>query len=753
MVDIKLLVEKLTLEEKAKLVIGKGPWQTVSIERLKIPSITVADGPHGVRRVENIEEHGLAKSIPATCFPPASSLASTWNPELLHEMGKYLGEECLSLGVDILLGPGVNIKRTPVCGRNFEYFSEDPFLTGMLASALVKGIQSKGIGTSLKHFTANNQEFNRRAISAVIDERTLWEIYLPAFEKVVKDAKPDTVMCAYNKLNGVYCSENYRTLQEILRDEWNFQGLVVSDWGAVHDPVASIQGSLDLQMPGPDLKAEEKIIEAVRKGTLKESLLNRAVERILKVVFKSKSTPKEPCEFDIEKHHNFAKKISDESIVLLKNYEQILPLNPNSSICIVGKLAKNPSIQAGGSADVNPTKVVSPFDAINDLVKDNSKIEYTDGYSEDPNKSEALLNEALDLVKKHEFTIIFAGYPRGIESEGYDRKSISLPQNQIKLIQSVSKISEKVIVVLNNGSAVSISEWIDEVPAIVEAWLGGQAIGESVADVIFGKINPSGKLPETFPKSLVDTPAYINYPGNQKEVIYGERFYVGYRYYDKKKVKPQFPFGFGLSYTTFEYSNLHVSKEEFTDEEELVVTFEVRNTGTMSGKEISQLYIHSNDKFIEKPVKELKGFVKTELQPKEMRKVKISLSWRDFAYYDSQHQQWIAPTGTYEIFIGSSLEDIHLNTTVSYKMSRSLPTLLNENSTLRDWFLDPKGKIIIEKFFKEFAAKQGINEPPDERRVESFLNLQLKRILNYVSHIMERNAEDLLKELLEQVYK
>ena len=613
MTTILSLVQQMTLEEKAALCTGASSWTTTAVDRLGIPEMFMADGPHGVRRVPDIHAMG-APSLPATCFPTASCLASTWNAALIREVGEALGQEATALGVDVLLGPGVNMKRTPLCGRNFEYFSEDPFLAGELAASLVDGVQSTGVGTSLKHFAANNQEYQRFSINALIDERTLREIYLAAFETVVKKARPWTVMCAYNKLNGTHCSEHHELLVDILKDEWGFEGLVMSDWGAVHDRVKSLQGGLDLEMPGPRERRVQAVIEAVRSGELDEASLDEAVRRILTVVFKAKATPK-GGEFDASAHHALARRAAGEGIVLLKN-DGLLPLRSPQRIAVIGRAAQQPHFQGGGSSHIVPTQVDVPFDELRKLAGA-AELTYCDGYPAGDSFDQALIDEAVQAAAAAEVALLYLALPHFKESEGYDRPDLDLTPQQVALIQAVCAVQPQTVVILNNGSALAMSAWIDGAAAVLEAWMMGQAGGGAIADVLWGKVNPSGKLAETFPLKEADTPAFINFPGGHGEVRYGEGLFIGYRYYDAKDQPVLFPFGHGLSYTTFAYSNPRVSAATFKDVDGLTVSVDVTNAGSVAGQEIVQVYVHDRQAGLVRPPKELKGFAKVALEPGE----------------------------------------------------------------------------------------------------------------------------------------
>ena len=694
------LIKKMTLEEKASLCTGASPWSTTPIERLGLPELTVSDGPHGVRRVANVKDL-IATSLPATCFPTASCMASTWDVDLIYAMGQALAEECIALKVDLVLGPGANMKRTPLGGRNFEYFSEDPYLAGQLAAGFIDGVQSKGVGTSLKHFAANNQEFQRLTISSEIDERTLREIYLPAFETAVKKAKPWTVMCAYNKLNGIHCPENPRLLEDILKDEWGFKGFVVSDWGAVHDRVTSLKSGLDLEMPGPKERRVKDVVEAVRSGALEESVLDEAVNRILGIVFKAAETTKGGS-FDTALHHSLARKIAAEGMVLLKN-NGILPLKEQKHIAVIGRAAKEAHFQGGGSSHINPTQVDNPF---NELQKSsmNAELTYTEGYPADTTFDQSLIDAAVKNAQSADVALLYLALPDSKESEGYDRLDLDLTPQQVALIKAVTAVQPMTVVILNNGAPVVMSEWIGNTAAVLEAWMMGQAGGGAIADVLYGKVNPCGRLAETFPLKLVDTPAYINFPGGNGEVRYGEGIFIGYRYYDAKEVPVQFSFGYGMSYTTFTYKNPKVSAVTFKDMDGLTVSVDVTNTGKVAGKEVVQVYVHDHESGLVRPPKELKGFAKVELQPGETKTVILTLDFRAFAYYHPAYQQWITEDGEFDILVGASSADIRCALTVMLQSTLELPCILNRESTLRDWMEDPRGRRVFEPHFQQMVA-------------------------------------------------
>ena len=695
MKNIQFILSQMTLEEKAALCTGASSWTTTPVERLGVPELTVSDGPHGVRRVADVHSM-VSGSLPATCFPTASCLASTWDVELLRKMGEALAEECIALNVDVLLGPGVNMKRSPLGGRNFEYFSEDPYLAGELAASLINGLQGKGVGASLKHCAVNNQEFQRLSISAEVDERTLREIYLLAFEKAVKQAGPWTVMCSYNKVNGTFAAQHPYLLTDILKNEWGYEGLVVSDWGAVRDRVASLKSGLDLEMPGPQDRRVQAVIEAVRSGELSQAVLDESVRRILNIVFKANETPK-GGKFDVDAHHELARRIAAEGMVLLKN-NGLLPLKGQQHIAVIGQAAKVAHFQGGGSSHINPTKIAVPFKELQAQAGD-AELTYVEGYPADDSFRQDMIDQAVKISKSGDVAILYIALPKFKESEGYDRKDLDLTTHQIALIKAVSMVQPNTVVVLNNGSPVVMSAWMDDVAAVLEAHMMGQAGGAAIADILYGKVNPSGKLAETFPLKLTDTPAYTNWPGSAGQVRYGEGLYIGYRYFDAREMPVLFPFGYGLSYTTFAYSNPVVSAKSFNDVDGLVVSVDVTNTGQMAGKEIVQVYVHDQKSGLERPVKELKGFAKVALQPGETKTVSIALDFRAFAFYHPEHRQWITEDGEFDILIGASAVDIRQSVTVTLKSTLDLPCILDNDSTLNEWMSDPRGKHVLGPYY------------------------------------------------------
>ena len=588
---IKDLIAKMTLEEKAAMCSGADFWHTESCERLEIPASMVSDGPHGLRKQDDKADHlGVNESIKAVCFPAGCGTAASFNRDLLYHMGETLGNECQAEGVSVILGPAVNIKRSPLCGRNFEYYSEDPLVASEIAGSLIRGVQSKHVGTSLKHFLANNQETRRMSVNEIIDERTLNEIYLAAFEGAVKKAKPWTVMCSYNRINGTYAAAHHKYLTETLRDKWGFDGYVMSDWGAVNDRVEDLKAGLDLEMPSSMGVNDKLIIEAVQNGTLEEKVLDTAVERILNIVYRYAENRDTEAVFDLDHDHEVAKKVAEETIVLLKN-ENVLPLTEGEEIAFIGKYAKKPRYQGGGSSHINSHKITGALDAAE--AAGNTHIVYAQGFDDKEDKTdEVLLAEAVETAKKAKAAVIFAGLPDAFESEGFDRKHMRMPDCQNELIERVAAVQPNTIVVLHNGAPVEMP-WADRVKGILEAYLGGQAVGGAEYDILFGKVNPSAKLPETFPKQLEDNPSYLAGFGEGDHVEYREGIFVGYRYYDKKKMDVLFPFGYGLSYTTFAYSNLCLDKKTMKDTEELTVSVDVTNTGDRTGKEVDSQKVYS----------------------------------------------------------------------------------------------------------------------------------------------------------------
>ena len=692
------IINKMTIDEKVQLLTGKTFWTTFPIERVNIPSIFLADGPHGIRKVIHHDIFAI-KGIESICYPTAPALASSWNIDLIKRLGEALGEECLSLDVQILLGPGVNQKRSPLCGRNFEYFSEDPVLTGEIGTAFVNGVQSKGVGTSLKHFALNNQEYERFLSDSIVDERTMREIYLAGFELIVKNAQPMTIMCAYNKINGIQASENSFLLRDILKNEWGFKGFVVSDWMASNNKVDSIRNGLDLEMPTKNQFRDEEVINAIKNGVLDEKIIDDALRRVLTVIFRTYESRKDIGPYDKENHHQLAREIASESMVLLKNENNILPLDLEKikKIAILGDFALNPRYQGAGSSQITLTKLDIPFDCIKSEIGDKIELVYSQGYNSD-NIDDGLIQEAVSVSKESDVAIIFAGLPPSYETEGKDREHMDMPPSHNKLINEVCNVQKNTIVILSNGSSITMP-WINHPSAVIEAWLTGQAFGSSIVDILTGEINPSGKLSETFPIKLEDNPSFTNF--GDRNVLYGEGVFVGYRYYEKRKIKPLFPFGYGLSYTTFEYTNMSISKDTITNKMDLDVYITVKNTGLRKGKEIIQVYVRDIHSRIIRPIKELKAFKKIRLNVGEEKRIQFTLKERDFAYWDPKYKTWIVESGEFEILVGSSSEDIRLSKIISMESDQQLNIPLTRYSLLKEIFAHPDGKNLFEQMIKE----------------------------------------------------
>lgn len=728
--DVKKLVNELTLEEKASLCSGADFWHTKSIDRLNIPAAMVSDGPHGIRKQESLADHmGVAESIKAIGFPTASAMACSFDRDLLHKVGDALGEECVAEDLAVLLGPGINMKRSPICGRNFEYYSEDPVVAGELGAAFVNGVQEHGVGTSLKHFAANNQEWRRMSISAEIDERTLREIYLAAFETVVKKAQPWTIMCSYNRINGVYSCENDWLLNKVLRDEWGFEGLVMTDWGAMDERVPSLKAGLDLEMPDCHGETDKLIVKAVQSGELEESVLDTAVERILTMVDKYLTARKDidPASmvhplpssaergYDVAAHHALARTTAEQSAVLLKN-EDILPLQKDKKIAFIGEFAKVPRIQGGGSSHINNTSIESALDAAGDSVS------YAQGFHIDEETTdETLLQEAITLAKESDVAVIFAGLPDSFESEGFDRTHLNMPANQNELIARISEVQPNVVVVLHSGSPIAMP-WLDKVAGVLQMYLAGQASGGAAVNLLFGDATPCGKLAETFPLHLEDNPSYLNFPGNREKVCYQEGVFIGYRYYDKKKMDVLFPFGYGLSYTDFTYSNMKVTVngknaadvDVIKETDEIVVSADITNTGNCDGAEIVQLYIKNPVVYEIRPEKELRDFAKVFLKAGETKTVTFTLNARAFSYYETRIHDWYAESGDYEILLASSSRDIRLQYTVSITGSKKIPFVADYITTCEDVELFAKDGSALDEMLRRSGFAEATDHDGDD---------------------------------------
>lgn len=657
--DYRSVLLQMTLEEKASLCSGLTFWLTQPLERLGVPSVWVSDGPHGIRKEKQKSGTNIMKPAEtATCFPTSATTAGSWDTALMEEIGAAIAEEAKAYKVTTVLGPGVNIKRSPLCGRNFEYISEDPFLSGRMGAAFVRGVQKNGVGVSLKHFCANNQEHLRMSIDTIVDERALREIYLAAFEYIVKTEQPATVMCSYNRLNGTYLSDNKRLLTDILRGEWGFEGIVVSDWGAVNDRVEGIRAGLDLEMPGNKGMNDRLVEAAVRAGAVGEEELDRVVLRLLKFAFERKSLEGEGGEIDFDAHHALARRAAAESAVLLKNEGGALPVSGEASIAVVGALAEKIRYQGSGSSHINPPKTVAFTQALREAGR---AFDYAPGYSlKGDGYSERLIRNACETARGKDAVIVFAGLTDDYESEGFDRGHMNMPKSHDALIGELVKVNKNVIVVLSGGSPVAIPEWESGVGAILNLYLGGQAGGEAAYDLIFGAVNPSGKLAETYPFSDGDALSSQYFSMGPRTVEYRESVFVGYRYFDTANKPVRYPFGYGLSYTRFEYSELRLSARRIREGDALTVSFKLKNIGDVAGAEAAQLYVADVESEIFRPAKELKGFKKVFLKPGEEALVELPLDSRAFAYYNTAIKDWHVESGSFDILVGASSRDIRL---------------------------------------------------------------------------------------------
>lgn len=755
---LKELIAQMTLEEKAGLCSGADFWHTKGVERLGIPSAMVSDGPHGLRKQDDKADHlGVNDSIKAVCFPAGCATASSFNKELVEQMGETLGEECQAEGVSTLLGPAMNIKRSPLCGRNFEYYSEDPFLSSEIAGAFVHGVQSKNVGTSPKHFMANNQEYHRMTSSSEMDERTMREIYLASFEGMVRKEKPWTIMNSYNRLNGTYLCENKEMLTDILREEWGFDGYVMTDWGAMNDRVTALKAGCDLEMPASHGITDAQIAAAVQDGTLEEEVLDRACERILNIVYRFEDNRDKEAVFHLEEDHEKARTVEEECIVLLKNEDSILPLSGNMKAAFIGKYAETPRYQGGGSSHINSFKVESALEAARGLEESAGiEVSYAKGFDDIKDETdEALLKEAVENAKNADAAVIFAGLPDNFESEGYDRKHMRMPDCQNRLIEAVTEVQPNVVVVLHNGAPVEMP-WLSKVKAVVEAYLGGQAVGGAVVNILYGRTNPSGRLAETFPVRLNDTPCYLTYGGEHDKSAYTEGVFVGYRYYTSKDMPVLFPFGYGLSYTTFEYSNLVLDKKEIKESEKLGVSVNVTNTGKCAGKEVVQLYVSAKDSKVIRPVRELRAFDKIALNPGETKTVRFELDARAYIYWNMDIHNWHVESGNYEIQIGKSASEIVLKENVKVESGTVIPKVYNMNSTMGEILADPKGKAILEQamgalsggMVPDTMAEDDVGGAIGKEMMEAMMDgMPLRQLLSFVPGIQKETLEQLIVAL------
>lgn len=743
---IKEVVAKMTLEDKIKLCSGASFWASKGMEQYGIPAFSMCDGPHGLRVQKGESDHlGINRSEKATCFPTASASAASWNPALLRRMGEAIGEEALHFGVDVVLGPGVCMKRNPLCGRNFEYFSEDPYLAGVMGTNWIQGVQSKGVGTSLKHYAANNQEQDRMRGDSMVDERALREIYLPAFEMAVKESQPDTVMCSYNKVNGTFSSDNKKLLTDILRDEWGFQGLVVTDWGAMNDRIRAFQAGCDLEMPDSGGMFDEQVKQAVEEGKLSEADIDACVERIIRLAWKAEKTRKDisgEYPFAAEAHHGLAREIAAQSAVLLKNEGDILPLEKTAKIALCGAMAETVRYQGAGSSHINPTKLPSLKEAMEAVCGApaafgtpaadgvSGTIAYYPAYELNGGRNAEELQKAIDGAKAADVAVLVVGLPDTYESEGYDRAHMAMPESHCELIREMAKANPNVVVVLMGGSPVEMP-WLRDAKAVLNLYLGGQAVGEAGADLLYGVVNPSGKLAETYPVSYGDCSSSETFGVNPRQVEYVESIYVGYRYYEKAGIPVQFPFGYGLSYTRFALSDFTVASggnavcaddmwnpaEKGT---ELAVSCKVKNTGDRAGAEVVQVYVADQTPDLFKAEKELKGFCKVYLEPGEEKEVTIVLDRRAFAHYDVITKDWEVLTGKYQIQVGTSSADIRLSQDI--RVQGTVDTLGYEG--LPQWYTAPSGKPTVSDFEKLYGREIKPFEPekPGEYTLLNTLN-------------------------------
>jgi len=736
-------ITTLTLEQKASLLSGRDFWSTKAFPDAGIPSIVLTDGPHGVRMQNGASDHlGINDSLPATCFPPAVAIGSSWNPAAAERLGEAVGREASALGVAVLLGPGINIKRSPLCGRNFEYYSEDPLLSGVLGAAHVRGQQSQGVGASVKHYAANNQETERMRVSADVDERTLRELYLPAFERVVIEAKPSTVMCSYNKVNGVFASENVWLLTDVLRREWGFTGAVISDWGAVSNRVAALDAGLDLEMPGSGGATDQEIVDAVRRGDLDEALVDHAVQRVLAL---ATHVPDSTQAFDVDAHHALARELAAESAVLLKNDNAALPIGGVTTIAVVGGFAATPRFQGGGSSHINATRTDAALDAIKAMAAErNQSVRYAAGYATDGSiEANALRDEAVEAAAAADITVVFAGLGEKEESEGFDRTSLHLPADQLELIRAVAAASARTVVVLSNGGVVSLEGWHDDVDAILEGFLLGQAGGSAIADLLFGVANPSGHLAETIPLRLQDTPSYLNFPGEQGHVRYGEGVMIGYRHYETVEARVRYPFGHGLSYTTFQTSDFSV---ELTGDDTATAAVTVTNTGAVAGAHVVQLYVGTDAGPVRRPTRELRAFTKIALASGESRTVTLDLPRRAFAYWDTPLGQWVVAPGQYRVEVGEDSSTIIAEQEITLTGDIIIPVLSLE-STVGDWFTHPiAGPALLQGMAAAMSDEQRAQAADQQDQLRMVESMPMKQFLAFTGDIIPITA---LEQLIE----
>lgn len=756
---IQNLISQMTLEEKAGMCSGADFWNLKGIERLGIPKVMVTDGPHGIRKQAESADHlGINESKKAICFPAGCATASSFDRDLIRRQGELLGQECQAMNVSTLLGPALNIKRSPLCGRNFEYYSEDPYVSTEIAAALIEGIQSKNVGTSAKHFVANNQEKRRMTNSSDADERTLREIYLASFEGAVKKAKPWTVMSSYNRINGKFVGDSKEYLTDILRKEWGFDGYVVSDWGAVNDRISSLAAGLDLEMPPGDYENDRLIVKAVQEGKLDESVVDQACERILNIIFRYTENRDEKAVFDYEKDHKAAAEIEAECMVLLKNENEILPLTSDKKIAFIGKYAKTPRYQGGGSSHINSWKVESALDAAKEI-PELANVTFAEGYQDEKDEVvETLQSEAVKIAEEADVAVLFLGLPDNFESEGYDRKHMNLPNCQNELVKKVLEVQKHVVVVLHNGSAV-IMPWKDQVEGILEAYLGGEAVGKAVAEVLAGIKNPCGRLAETFPLRLEDTPCYLTYGKGFDNAVYQEGVFVGYRYYTSRKMETAFPFGYGLSYTTFAYSDLQLDKKEMSDKEHVEVSVKVKNTGKCAGKTVVQLYVGAPETEVVRPVRELRGFEKIFLEAGEEKTITFILGERAFAYWNTLIHDWYAEEGTYKVMIGENADQMCVGEEITVHPTKELPKTYSLNTCLGELMRDPKAQTVMAPFMQGMAQNDAAMDMAEanendqsgvvnqEMMAAMMEGMPLRQLLSFVPGIKREMLEQMVNAL------
>lgn len=757
--EIRSIISQMTLEEKAGMCSGADFWHLKGIERLGIPYVMVTDGPHGLRKQAEGGDHlGINESEKAVCFPAGCATAASFDRELIKRQGETIGHECQAMNVSTILGPAMNIKRSPLCGRNFEYYSEDPYVSSELAAALIEGVQSKNVGTSAKHFLANNQEKRRMTNSSNVDERTLREIYLASFEGAVKKAKPWTVMSSYNRINGEFVGDSHEFLTKILRDEWGFDGYVVSDWGAVNDRVKALKAGLDLEMPHGSDENDEMIVKAVQSGELDEKTLDLTCERILNIIFRYTENREKTAVFDYEKDHETAAEVESECMVLLKNENNILPLDSSKKIAFIGKYAKTPRYQGGGSSHINSWKVESALEAAKSI-KELANVTFAEGYQDEKDEVvKELQDEAVKTAAEADIAVLFLGLPDNFESEGYDRKHMNLPNCQNELVQKILEVQKHVVVVLHNGSAV-LMPWKDQVEGILEAYLGGEAVGRAVAEVLAGIKNPCGRLAETFPLRLEDTPCYLTYGKGFDNADYQEGVFVGYRYYTSRKMNTAFPFGYGLSYTTFEYSNLRVDKKEMTDQEMVQVSVNVKNTGKRSGKTVVQLYVGAPENEVIRPVRELRGFEKIFLEAGEEKTVTFTLDERAFAYWNTTIHDWYVEDGTYNVMIGEDADKMCLSEEIIVHGTREIPKTYSLNTCLGELMRDPKAQAVMGPFMQGMAQNDAAKDMAEaqENDTSGAVNqemmaammdgMPLRQLLSFVPGITREMLEQMVNAL------